>query len=81
MYWILSLVVYSYVWLQVLRVFGSLKFYEPRVIEKLLERDRGTGNIAMYVDVYLIVEESNVTFTMLYVGPFLRWHLILFVVQ
>jgi len=53
-------------------VFGSLKFYEPRVIEKLLERDRGTGNIAMYVDVYLIVEESNVTFTMLYVGPFLR---------
>lgn len=32
--------------IQVLRVFGNLKFYEVRVIEKLLERDKGTGVIA-----------------------------------
>lgn len=34
---------------QVLRVFGNLKFYEFRVIEKLLERDKGNGIIARYI--------------------------------
>jgi len=48
-----------FICLQVLRVFGGLKFYEPRVIEKLLERDKGTGIIAMYVFQFVVIDRNK----------------------